>query len=110
MRHPRIQRLVLFAGVYDLKELPFCEIGTVIGFVSYSSIVSVENLSDLSIVVRFRLTPEDAKNGSCSASELEELNIRVQILIAGKVCDASAARRGRGGTGDTGASGPQIFF
>ncbi|KIH67980.1 hypothetical protein ANCDUO_01685 [Ancylostoma duodenale] len=32
----------------------------------------------------FRLTPEEAKKDSCSASELEGLNIRVQILIAGK--------------------------
>ncbi|EPB65702.1 hypothetical protein ANCCEY_15231, partial [Ancylostoma ceylanicum] len=61
LRHPKIQRLVQFAGVFDLKELPFCEIGAVIG-----------------------MTPEEAKKGSCSASELEGLNIRVQILIAGK--------------------------
>ncbi|EPB68281.1 hypothetical protein ANCCEY_12629 [Ancylostoma ceylanicum] len=50
-----------FRGVFDLKELPLCEIGAVIG-----------------------MTPGEAKKGSCSASELEGLNIRVQILIAGK--------------------------
>ncbi|EYC09662.1 hypothetical protein Y032_0059g2985 [Ancylostoma ceylanicum] len=61
LRHPKIQRLILFAGVFDLKELPLCEIGAVIG-----------------------MTPGEAKKGSCSASELEGLNIRVQILIAGK--------------------------
>ncbi|RCN47899.1 hypothetical protein ANCCAN_06093 [Ancylostoma caninum] len=61
VRHPKIQRLVLFAGVFDLNELPFCEIGAIIG-----------------------LTPEEAKEGSCSATEIEGLNIRVQILIASR--------------------------
>ncbi|VDM76017.1 unnamed protein product [Strongylus vulgaris] len=33
LKNPRIQKLVLFSGVFELHELPFCEIGSVIGFV-----------------------------------------------------------------------------
>ncbi|KAK6750738.1 hypothetical protein RB195_002607 [Necator americanus] len=59
LQHPRIQKLALFAGVFDLSELPFCEIGAAIG-----------------------LTPEEAKKSSCHACEINTVNIRVQILIA----------------------------
>ncbi|KHJ97446.1 hypothetical protein OESDEN_02584 [Oesophagostomum dentatum] len=59
LKNPRIKNLVLFAGVFDLKELPFCEIGTAIG-----------------------MTPEEATKNSCKAEELAKLDVRVQILFA----------------------------
>ncbi|PIO69497.1 hypothetical protein TELCIR_08670 [Teladorsagia circumcincta] len=59
LRSPRIQKLVLFAGVYNLDDLPNCEIGTLIG-----------------------LTPEEAKKNSCNASELLGADVRVLMLVA----------------------------
>ncbi|KAK6016433.1 hypothetical protein OSTOST_18084 [Ostertagia ostertagi] len=59
LRSPRIQKLVLFAGVYDLGDLPNCEIGTLIG-----------------------LTPEEAKKNSCNASELPGSKVGILMLVA----------------------------
>uniref|UniRef100_A0A1I7XJN4 Abhydrolase_3 domain-containing protein n=1 Tax=Heterorhabditis bacteriophora TaxID=37862 RepID=A0A1I7XJN4_HETBA len=61
MRCPRIKRLALLAGVYQLEELVTCEIGKVIG-----------------------LTFEEAKKNSCQACELRGLELSVQLLIGKK--------------------------
>ncbi|PIO62901.1 hypothetical protein TELCIR_15523 [Teladorsagia circumcincta] len=61
LRSPRIQKLILFAGVYKLDDLPNCEIGTLIG-----------------------LTPEEAMKNSCNASELLGANVRILMLVAVK--------------------------
>ncbi|VDO79130.1 unnamed protein product [Heligmosomoides polygyrus] len=59
LRSPRIQKLAFFAGAFDLKELPRCEIGTLIG-----------------------LSPEEAEVNSCSALELAGADVRVLIMVA----------------------------
>ncbi|WKY06468.1 hypothetical protein Q1695_006564 [Nippostrongylus brasiliensis] len=59
LRSPRIQKLALVCGVYELSELPHCEIGTLIG-----------------------LTPEEAKKNSCDAMELQGTGVEVLILVA----------------------------
>ncbi|KAJ1357141.1 hypothetical protein KIN20_015206 [Parelaphostrongylus tenuis] len=59
LKSRRIQKLALLAGVFDLQELPQCEIGTVIG-----------------------LTREEAKLNSCSAFELVDTGVKVLLLIA----------------------------
>ncbi|VDO83738.1 unnamed protein product, partial [Haemonchus placei] len=61
IRSPRIERLVLIAGIYNLDDLPNCEIGALIG-----------------------LTPEEAKKNACDASELEGTNVRVLMMAAMK--------------------------
>ncbi|KAK5965431.1 Kynurenine formamidase [Trichostrongylus colubriformis] len=59
LRSPRIQKLVLFAGVYNLEDLPNCEIGSLIG-----------------------LTPEEALKNRCNASELLGTNVQLLMLVA----------------------------
>nr|CDJ84512.1 Protein D2024.2 [Haemonchus contortus] len=61
IRSPRIERLVLIAGIYNLDDLPNCEIGALIG-----------------------LTPEEAKKNACDASELEGTSVRVLMMVAMK--------------------------
>ncbi|VDM55299.1 unnamed protein product [Angiostrongylus costaricensis] len=58
LRSPRIQKLALLAGIFDLQELPSCEIGTIIG-----------------------LTREEAELNSCSAFELVNTEVKVLLLI-----------------------------
>ncbi|CAJ0602943.1 unnamed protein product [Cylicocyclus nassatus] len=59
LKSSRIRKLVLICGVYDLHELPLCEIGSVIG-----------------------MTLDEASKNSCRAAQLVELGLHVQFLIA----------------------------